>query len=259
MPTVTLSLKIYNDDQLKNIKEHIKSSLKGLKVQIESVKAVLQGWIQVTLSGEDENAALSYLENMFGLCPIHINNITKFSIVRGYIIGLGKMEEELQLNIGPNIVNVTIPLQHLQAQLVDGRKIALKKIVELYGLCENMPLTVKVTSVSGNCLEAIIAEKQLEQYKRWVRLLLDRLIILGASQQEIRKALKEAKCQNDVVEIEELGFFEYDAICKLGVDAVGLIPKVGKKLPNATLHVFSPKKILEVSVLPFLDKFVLTV
>ncbi|MEM3602624.1 MAG: DUF2110 family protein, partial [Candidatus Bathyarchaeia archaeon] len=51
-------------------------------------------------------------------------------------------------------------------------------------------------------------------------------------------------CQNDVVGIEQLGLFEHTIICKLGTDAAGLIPKVGKKLTNAALSVVSPKKIL---------------
>ncbi|MBS7637074.1 DUF2110 family protein [Candidatus Bathyarchaeota archaeon] len=245
MPTITLSSKIYNNNQLKHVEEHLKSSLKGLKVKIESVQAAPRSWIQVTLSGEDENAALSYLEKTIGLCPTYTSNITRFSITRGYIKSLGKREDQLQLDIGPNIIDATIPLLYLQAQLADGRKIALKKIVELYGFCENMPLTAKITRVNGNCLEAMIAENQLKQYNRWIKSLFDRLIVLGASQQEIRKALKEARCQNDTVGIEQLGLFEHAVVCKFGTNAIGLVPKVGKKLSNATLSVFSPKTILE--------------
>jgi len=245
MPTVTLSQKIYNENQLKHVEEHLKSSLKGLKVRIESIHASTRGWVQLTFSGEDEKVALSYLENTIGLCPTHISNLTKFSAIKGYITSLGKSEEQIQLDIGPKIVDAAIPLQHLQAQLACGRKIALKKIVELYGFCENTPLTVKIIRANGKLLEANIAESQLEHYKRWIKLLLDQLIVLGASQQEIRTALKDARCQNDVTGIEQLGLFEHAVTCKLGTDAVGLIPKIGKKLSNATLSVFSPKKILE--------------
>lgn len=245
MPTVTLSSKIYNNNQLKTVEEHLKSSLKGLKVKIENVQASARYWIQVTLSGEDEKAALSYLENTVGLCPTNTRNLTKFLVIKGYITSLGKKEDRLQIDIGPKIVDAAIPLQHLQVQLTDGRKIALKKIVELYGFCENMPLAAKIIRANGNYLEAMLAENQLKQYKRWIKSLLDRLIVLGASQQEIRTALKDARCQNDAVGIEQLGLFEHAIICKLGTDAVGLVPKVGRKLPNAILSVFSPKKILE--------------
>lgn len=245
MPTVTLSSKIYNDSQLNDVKEHLKSSFKGLKIKIESVRALARGWIQVTFSGEDEKVALSYLENTIGLCPTHANKLTKFSLIKGYITSLGKIEDRLQLDIGPKIEYVIIPLQHLQAQLTDGRKIALKKIVELYGFCENMPITAKIIRANGNYPEAAIAENQLKHYKRWIKSLLDRLIVLGVSQQELKIALMHARCYNDVAGIEQLGLFEHAAVCKLGTDAVGLVPKVGKKMPNASLTVFSPKKILE--------------
>lgn len=245
MPTVTLSSKIYDNSQLNDVEEHLKSSLKGLKIKIESVGASARDWIQVTFSGEDEKVALSYLENTIGLCPTHTNNLTKFSSIKGYITSLGKIEDRLQLDIGPKIEYAIIPLQHLQAQLTDGRKIALKKIVELYGFCENMPITAKIIRTNGNYLEATIAENQLKHYKRWIKSLLDRLIILGVSRQELRTALIQARCYNDVVGIEKLGLFEHAAVCKLGTDAVGLVPKVGKKMPNATLTVFSPKKIMK--------------
>ena len=247
MPIVTLSAKIYNDSQLKLVEDNLKTALKGLNFKIEKVQATPQNWIQITFSGEDERAALNYLEKTIGICPANINSIAKFQTVKGYLIGMGKSEDQLCLDIGLAAQNIVakIPLRHLQAQLVDGRKMALRKIAELYGFCENMPITAKITRVDGNCLEAMIAESQLKLYNKWIKSLLDKLIILGASQQEITKALRETKCQNDVVGIEHLGLFEYVVACKLGTDAVGLIPKIGKRLSNTVLTAFSPKKILE--------------
>jgi hypothetical protein len=62
---------------------------------------------------------------------------------------------------------------------------------------------------------------------------------------EVRLALKKARVNRDAVNIEPLGFFENAVACKLGTDAVGLIPKIGKILRNSTFSVFSPKKVLE--------------
>lgn len=248
MPTVTLLLKVYNTHQLKLVENQLKSTLKGLKIKTGNVEAAPRGWIQVNFSGEDEKAALSYLEDEIGLCPVRIENLKKFSTTKGYIIGLGESKDELCLDIGitsPRTMNATIPLQHLQAQLADGRKIALKKLTELFGFCENLPLKAKITRINENHIEATMAETQLKLYKKWTKSLLDRLIILGATQQEINMALKNSKCQNDIVEIEQLGLFEHAVACKLGTDAVGLITKVGRNLRNTTLSVFKPKKILE--------------
>jgi hypothetical protein len=43
-----------------------------------------------------------------------------------------------------------------------------------------------------------------------------------------------------------LGVLEQVVLCKLGTDAVGLIPTLGRYFKSAVLVPFSPKKILEV-------------
>lgn len=248
MPAVTLLSKVYNDHQLKTVENQLKSTLKGLKVEIEKFELVVRGWVNLKFSGEDGKAALSYLEKELGLCPVKIENLQKFSTTRGYITSLNESKNELRLDVGiisPKPIDAVIPLHNLQAQLADGRKIALKKLAELFGFCEDLPLTAKITSINESHIGAAIAETQLKLYKKWTKSLLDRLIILGASQQEIKKALKKSKCQKNIVEIEKIGLFEYAVTCKLGTDAVGLIPKVGRNLPNTILSVFKPKAILE--------------
>ena len=249
MPTVTLLTKIYNNFQLKLIDKFLKSTLKGLKVETEIRGVTPRGWVQITVSGEDEKVALRYLGNEIGLCPTHFEHVEKFSTMKGRITPLNKSRSELYIDIGvfsPNTVDAVIPLQHLQAQLVDGRKTSLKKLVELFGFCENLPLTVKIYSVDkkNRSIEAMLSERQLTLYRSWIKSLLDRLIILGASFNEVMMALKQARCNRDVVNIEPLAFFEHTIVCKLGTDAVGLIPKIGKKLWNTKLDTFNPREIL---------------
>lgn len=249
MPTVTLLTKVYNNFQLKLIDKFLKSTLKGLKVETEICRVTPRGWVQITVSDEDEKVALRYLANEIGLCPTHLEHVEKFSTIKGRITALNKSRRELYIDIGvfsPNTVDAVIPLQHLQAQLVDGRKTSLKKLVELFGFCENLPLTVKIYSVDkeNRSVEAMLSERQLTLYKDWAKSLLDRLIILGASFTEVMLAVKQTRCNRDVVNIETLGFFEHAIICKLGTDAVGLIPKIGKRLWNTNLGTFNPREIL---------------
>lgn len=244
MTTVVLASKIYRESQLDNVEEYLKTLLKGLRVKIESIEIAASSRIRASFSGEDEKAALSLVEKEIGLSPTKIEDLKKFSTVKGYITRLSENKDELHIDIGvafPKALTATIPLQRLQAQLADGRKIALQKIAELYGLSDNMPITVKITNLSESHIEAELAEAQLATYRRWIKSLLDRLVILGASQPEIRKAVRNAKCQGDIVAIEPLGLFEHSAACKFGTDAVGLISKIGKHLQNTKLEAFKPK------------------
>jgi len=91
----------------------------------------------------------------------------------------------------------------------------------------------------------MLAEKQVTLYRSWTKSLLDRLVVLGASSNEVMLALKQARCNRDVVDVEALGLFEHAIVCKLGTDARGLIPKIGKRLRNTNFSIFNPRRILK--------------
>jgi len=249
MSSVTLLTKTYNNFQPKTIEKFLKPKLEGLRASTKICGVTSRGWVQIAISGEDETAALHYLANEIGLCPTDLKLVNKFSTIKGRVTALNKSKDAIYIDIGvssPKIVDATIPLQHLQAQLVDGRKAALKKLTELFGFCENLPLHVKICDIDREkgYIEAMLSLNQLKQYEYWMKSLLDRLTILGASCEEVRFALKMAGCNRDVVGIEPLGIFEHYIVCKLGTDAAGLVPKIGKRLRNATFSIFNPREIL---------------
>jgi len=248
MPTVTLFAKARNDFRRDNFDKNLKSVLQGLKVEARTCGATARGWIQISVSGEDENVALRFLDDKIGLCPASVESINRFSTIRGRITSLEKSRNELRVDIGvvsSSTYEAVISLERLQAQLVDGRRVSLGKIVELFGFCEDMPFTVKIIGIDKekSVFEAEVAEKQRRQYLEWTEALLDRLLVLGASLSGIESAIEKAGFSRDVVNIEPLGGFEYAVVCKLRTDAVGLIPRLGKNLWNASLAVFSPKRI----------------
>lgn len=248
MPIVVLSTKVYDDFQLELIDKLLESMLEGLKVDTPILGVTPRRWVRIEVSNEDEKVALHYIADEIGVCPTLLKNVEKFSTIRGYISSIDK--KELRIDIGvfsPSTIDATVPLQHLQAQLADGRKTALTKVAALFGFCQNLPLTVKVCSVDeeNSHVEAMLAEKQVTLYKNWTKSLLDRLIVLGASSNEVMLALKQTRCNRDVVDVEPLGLFEHAIVCKLGTDAKGLIPKIGKELRNTNFSIFTPRRILK--------------
>jgi hypothetical protein len=250
MPTVTLFAKAHNNSQLKVVEKFLLSALEDLNVETKICGITSRGWVQISVSGEDEKAALHYLAEEIGLCVARLEDVERFSIIKGQIVSIDKSKDRICVDIGiysPKIIDATISLQHLQAQLLDGRKFALSEVVKLFGFCENLPLSVKISRIhkENNCIGALLSENQLSIFKNWTNSLLDRLIILGASKEEVKLALKRTKFDRDVTEIESLGLFEYAVVCKLGTDAVGLFPKIGRILRNAALTVFSPEKVLK--------------
>ncbi len=247
MTILTLLTKISKKKQITQIKQKFRSYFENLDVEEKILGINSAGWLQVSIEGEDEKIATNYLTKKIGLCPTYINNLKKNSQLSGQISGFNGNNNVL-IDIGvfkPKKILATISLEKLQEQLAQSEKNSLKEIVSLFGLTEG--LTVNITLLKINkeksCVEVAFSEKQLSLFNFWQKSFLDRLIILGSTYNEAKKAINLARLGKDVINIESAGLFEQVLTCKLGTDAAGLIPRLGKILRTAKLTVFNPKKI----------------
>ena len=251
MTTLTLLVKASNPSQLKQVGDLLNVAFENLDVEVKILGNPVNKRVQVSLSGEDEGIATSYINKEIGTCPTSLENVKNFSILKGYVSKVDINKQELKVDIGvfqPKIIQATIPLAHLQAQLVDGGKVALKKISEIYGFYEDLPLSIKVIRLNdeeSDELEAELSMEQIDKIRLWQQSLLDRLIILRSSLGGIETVLERTRLNRDVIGIEALGLFEHALTCKLGTDATGLIPKIGRYMRNARFIVFNPKKIID--------------
>jgi hypothetical protein len=251
MTDLTLLIKTSNARQLKQIDDLLKSEFESLDLDVKVLGNSAGKWVKISVSGDDEVIATSYINKKIGTCPISIKKVSKFSILKGYISKIDTAKQELIVDVGvfePKIIQATIPLAYLQAQLVDGKKLDLLKISELFGFKENLPLTVKIVRLVGEeneLLQAELSAEQIERIRLWQQSLLDRFIILGASVGEIETVLERTRLNRDVIGVEALGLFEHALICKLGTDAAGLVSKVGRYMRNSRFIVFNPKKLGE--------------
>jgi hypothetical protein len=248
LTTLTLLTKIYNTHQLKQINSTLEDLLGGLSVEAVVTGTVAGRWVQLDVSGEDEGVASKLLEKEVGFCPTSLENVKKFSALKGYVTNLDKSTENLFVDIGvfePKIVHSVVPLNHLQAHLMERKKISLKKLSELWGICENLPLEIKVLEVDpeNNRVEAELQATQIRKLILWKESLLDRLLVMGASLYDVNSAIEQEGLTRDVINVEPIGMFEHALVCKLGTDAAGLIGRIGKRLRKAKFTVFNPKRI----------------
>jgi hypothetical protein len=248
MTTLTLMTRIYNSHQLRQMDAILADLVEGLDVQATIIGTLANRWVQVDVSGEDESVLTKLLERDMSFCPVTLANVKKFASLKGYITGLEKSGEELTLDIGvvqPAAVHAVVPLKHLQANLAGGKKLSLKQLGELWGFCDNLPLQIKVLNVNtdANQVEAQLQDSQIHRFELWRDSLLDRLLVIGASQAEVDDAITHAGLARDVIDVETLGIFEHALVCKLGTDAAGLIGAIGRMLRKAKFTVFNPKKI----------------
>jgi len=249
--TVTLLDKAYGSFSQQRLETMLSFLCKDLRAEIRVKGKTVRDWIQIDVAGEDEPVALKLLDREIGLAPVSADAIGKFSELRGKIIGSDKSMIELRVDVGvfePRIYDVVVPLRHLQAQLADGRDMPLQRIIQLFCLVNFMPVHIKIIgdlNSAGGLWQAELSELQISQFSDWLRSNLDRLIVLGASVREVEVAVERSRHSRDVLRIDALGLYEHAVLCKLGTDAVGLMPKLGPYLRHAFLTPFSPRKIKE--------------
>jgi len=155
---------------------------------------------------------------------------------------------QLTVDVGvfePKVTQAAVSVVVLRGQFGAAKDAPLKAICEAYGIAEGLPISVKVTEMEAEGLKAELSPELVVKFKSWQQSLLDRLIVLRASKELVATALERAHLERDVIDVEQLGFFEYALTCKLGTEARGLIPHVGRYMRNAVFVVFNSKKSID--------------
>jgi len=259
MPTtVTLLQRAYGSFSPRVFRSVISAFCRGLRVDVKFKGVNKRGWVEVEVSGEDEAVALQLVDREVGLAPVSFDRVERFSALRGSVVSSGKDGTELVVDVGvssPTVCDAAVSLWRLQAQLADGERLALPSLVKLFCLLDHRPLRVKIVGkgrIEGGLMEAELSESHVSRFSGWVRSSLDRLLVLGAWLGEVERAVAISGHGRDVVRIESLGLLEHTVVCKLGTDAVGLVPKLGPHMSAAMLAPFSPRRIRQVTDRPFL-------
>jgi hypothetical protein len=251
MQTVTLLEKLYGKNE-EHVLSYLVSLLKlgasNLNLSLNVLGKNSRNWIKVGLSGEDSTVMINYLNKIFGLAPTDLNKIHLFNVVRGKVIDSGKVGYGVYVDIGiefPKPIDALIPLYKLRQQLVKNNQLSCRTILDLYCLYDNFPLEVNITRLDPNLqlIEAEFSDNQLSIFKDWVKLGLDRLIILGKTLEQVKQAIQKGRVQRDIAKVEQLGLLEHVIVCTLGTNARGLITKLGPFLPHCPLYIFNPEKV----------------
>jgi hypothetical protein len=243
---LTLLVKAWNGGQLRQIDALLKSQFEELDVEAKVLGNPVNRWVQVSVEGEDEAVAAAYIRKEIGVCPSSLEAVETGVELKGYVSKL-EGNKQLIVDIGvfePKVIQAAVPLATLQAQLTGGKEVELKKIAEAYAIAEGLPLNVKIIC-RDEFFEAELSSGQVDKFRSWQQSLLDRLIVLRASKDLVGSTLERTRLNRDVIDVEALGMFEYALTCKLGTEARGLVPRVGRYMRNAVFVVFNSKKSID--------------
>jgi len=245
----TLLEKAYGSFSTRRFESAVAALCEDLRVKIGVRSTASAGWLQIDVTGEDEAVALNLLDREIGLAPASAENVSKCCGLRGRVVSVAESRAELYVDVGvfePEVFCAAVPLWRLQAQLADGVKLPLQSLAELFGFVDFASIHVKILDEldrEKGSWETELSEMQVSRFSERLDSNLDRLVVLGASRGEVGAAVESSRHFRDVIRIESFGLFEHAVLYKLGTEAVGLIPKLGPRLRDASLAPFSPRKI----------------
>jgi hypothetical protein len=245
----TIPEKVYGPQgelALHSISSSIKKEISKLQVKVLGIDVTESGWIQLVLEGEDAEAAKNFLKQKYSSI-YELDELYYGLTCRGKLVEPRRFGYGLYVDIGlnSNKKDAFIPLYILRKQLLNNFQKPLRKIIDKFALIENFPLEVKILNINreNRNIEAELSGNQVSMFRRWVNSSFDRIVICGATRQQVRKAIIKSGHLRDIFSIERLGLLEHAVVCKYGSEAPGMISEIGKFLPKVQMKGFLPKSI----------------
>jgi len=204
-------------------------------------------WLQIRAKGEDADALLNMLRQEIGEAPVLRRNLEKWDVVRGFIVGAGRIGYGVYIDIGihdPSPKDSLYPLHRMRAQLADGNPKSAREILDSNALVDFVPLRMVVTELEGDNITVEIQDGDRDRILSWRKYPFDRVLVIGADKTQAENAVRASGLKGDIIDVESLSLFVQSLICKIGTDAPGVIAKIGGSLRGMGLKSYlTPTKI----------------
>ena len=86
MPIITVLEKNYLRKSPEIIEKAFQYLINGLSVKLTYVGTTKRGWIKLRIEGTDRIIALNLISKHFGLAPVSLNLLEKFSVFKGNVL-----------------------------------------------------------------------------------------------------------------------------------------------------------------------------
>jgi hypothetical protein len=205
------------------------------------------GWPNLEVTGPDMEIFVELISRELGLAQTELSATNLNETYPAIVSTISKGYLEVDVGVEkPKALKVRVKPSTLQAQLADGKPLPAREILDHYCLFPQSKTTVRITKLDPHesIAEGWLGDPQMDLFSDWVRTGLDRIQVYACSRQEVESALTRAHLERDIIALESMTLTVHSALCKLGTDAVGLIPKLGSFLERRELKPFLPKRIL---------------
>jgi hypothetical protein len=204
------------------------------------------GWAEVDIDGEDCEILQEIISRKFSRAQTNLAQVEAHGNYSGIISDVG---DGLNVDIGvesPTQTKVGVGSRALRAQLCDGKTLSVKQIAEYYCMHPGGGLSVRITRMERppKILEGWLSDSQIQLFSDVMASRLEQIMVFDCTRQRLESALRRANLERDVISLESSTLTTHSVVCKLGTDAIGLIPKLGSILKKSELRPFLPKRIL---------------
>jgi hypothetical protein len=206
-----------------------------------------KGWAKLDLNGDDSDIFKELIARNLAQAQTDATGLELQSNYEGIVCS--QTEDHLGVDIGietPKPMTIKIGLGALRAQLGDGRALRASEIIRDYCLVPGSRTTIRLTRLEPNLQvgEGWLADTEIERLSSRITTGLDRIQITDCFRHEAEHAVKNSRTERDTIAIESETLTTHCILCKLGTDAVGLIPKIGRTLRKRRLDPFIPSTII---------------
>ena len=205
-----------------------------------------EGWVTLSISGEDTEVVIELMSKKFGMAVVDASKTELYGNYRGIVKTISTSGLAVDIGIEyPRPTFVNVKLSSLQAQLAEGQKISSRRITEDYCIFPETPISVRVTLFSPSEIEGWLADSQISLFSRWITGGLERIQAFDCLPTQMDFAIRKAQLERDIIASEQLTLTVQSLLCKVGTNAIGLIPRIGSILRKSELKPFIPKRIQE--------------
>lgn len=232
--------------KFQSLLQQVRQDVEDLDVQI-SMGSIDDQSLRPTLllEGPDAGVARNCLVELYG-SHIAFSDVTTGTQRIGVLRDPNKVGFGLFVDVG--ITNpakdVLIPVRVLREQLAGGKKLPLRAMVYALGWVEGFPLVVEITAanVKVGKVEARLAPSEIETFQSSLRERYERVLVVGATRQHVKQAIKQTRHLRDILAVERHGLLAGQVVLKPGTQAPGIIHAIGAQLPEARLGAFRPTR-----------------
>ncbi len=237
---------VYRNRLLTTFKHVLSAQTSELAVELSNFYIDERGRIIIEIDGEDAPVVKNLLSKDYGLA-LNIQDLHVNREYEGHLVDVGRVGYGLYVDIGvahPCSIDVLIPLYSLRAATgLQGHSV--NSIRRLLCLVDNLPVKVvlRQVNVKKQELTGEFCKSVIERINQWAQDDHERLLVFGITRQMINKALATSGHSSDIIQIDELGPYEFAIVCKRSTRAAGIVTAIGPFLKGVPIHLFVPGEI----------------